>query len=119
LSTTGFILQNDVRKQDYLSVSCFLIAMNRLQSYILDNLTHDSKGIELVFLAYADDIAVVVSSNPSNGRGMSVMRKYVELLDRWFEENGFHLSTTKMKILHCCRKHRCQDPDISLRGIAI
>jgi ribonuclease HI len=29
------------------------------------------------------------------------------------------MSTTKTKILHCCRKHRCQNPDIRLRGIAI
>jgi hypothetical protein len=35
------------------------------------------------------------------------------------EENGFQLSTTKTKILYCCRKHRFQEPDIRLRGIAI
>jgi hypothetical protein len=34
-----------------LSVSCFLIAMNGLQSYVLDNLISNSEGIELVFLA--------------------------------------------------------------------
>jgi hypothetical protein len=38
--------------------------MNGLQSYVLDNLISDSEGIELVFLAYADDIAVAVSSYP-------------------------------------------------------
>jgi hypothetical protein len=93
--------------------------MNGLHSFILDNLTHDSEGIELVFIAYANDIAVAVSSDPKNGRGMLVIRKVVELVDRWLEENGFEMSTTKTKIVHFCRKHRCQNPDIRLRGIAI
>jgi hypothetical protein len=44
-------------------------------------LTHDSEGIELVFLAYADDIAVAVSSDPKNATGMSIMHKVVELVD--------------------------------------
>jgi hypothetical protein len=30
---------------------------------------------------------------------MLVIRKVVELVDRWFEENGFQMSTTKTKIL--------------------
>jgi hypothetical protein len=77
-----------------LSVSCLLIAMNGLQSYVLDNLTHDSEGIELVCMAYADDIAVPVSSDLKNGRGMLVIRKVVELVDRWLEENGFQMSKT-------------------------
>jgi hypothetical protein len=102
-----------------LSVSYFLIASNGLQSYVLDKLINDSEGIELVFLANADDIAVAVSSDSRNGKGLLVIRKFVELVDRWLEENGFQMSTTKTKILHCCRKHPCQDPDIRLRGIAI
>jgi hypothetical protein len=53
-----------------------------------------------VFLAYADDIAVAVSSESRNGRGMSVIRKVVELVDRWLKENGLQiLSTTKTKKL--------------------
>jgi hypothetical protein len=73
---------------------------------VLDNSTHDSvdsEGIELVFLAYADDIAVAVSSESRNRRGMSVIRKVVELVDRWLEENGFQMSTKKTKILHSCK----------------
>jgi hypothetical protein len=58
--------------------------MNGLQSYTLDidNLTHDSEGNELFFLAYADDIAVALSSDPRNRRRMSGMRNVVELVDR-------------------------------------
>jgi hypothetical protein len=40
----------------------------------------------------------IVYSDPRNGRGMSVILKYLELLDRWLEENGFQMSTTKTKI---------------------
>jgi hypothetical protein len=54
-------------------------------------------------LAYADDLAVAVSSESRNRRGMSVISKVVELVDRWLEENGFQMSTTKTKILHCCK----------------
>jgi hypothetical protein len=75
--------------------------MNGLQSYVLDNLINDREEIELVFLAYADEIAVAVSLDPRNERGF-----IVELVDRCIEENGFQMSTTKTKTLHCCRKHR-------------
>jgi hypothetical protein len=111
LSTTGFILQNDVRKQEYLRLRD---RYYRLQSYILDNLTHDSERIKLVSLAYADDIAVAVSSDPRIEKGTSVMRKYVELLDRWLEENGFQMSTRKTKILHFAAENTAVRTQISV-----
>jgi hypothetical protein len=65
------------------------------------------KEINWSFWHNADDIAVAVSSDPRNGRRISGMCKVVKLLDIWLEENDFH------------QKHRCQDPDIRLRGIEI
>jgi hypothetical protein len=63
---------------------------------------------------HADDIAVAVSSDPRNRRGMLVIRKVVELVDRWLEENDFQMSTTKTKILYIAAENTVVRTQISV-----
>jgi hypothetical protein len=89
-----------------LSVSCFLIASNGLQSYVLGqfDLKNDREKIELVFLAYADDIAVAVSSDPRNGRGLLVCWLYEQC---WLYERSWSWWTDGLKkMVSRCQRRR-------------
>lgn len=107
LSSEEFI-ENGVPQGGVLSVTLFLVAINGIFSLIPPN---DSCKI----LVYADDI-VIYNTTQDNSLQCIEIQKTLNKVGNWATKNGFKFSVNKTKIMHFCRKHRCQKTMFSLNG---
>jgi len=110
------IQENGVPQGSVLSVTCFLISMNGLEKFVIEKINFEFPAIEIIFLTYADDIAVAITGDPLENDGFLAMQRTIELVEEWLGKNGFELSINKTNVLHCCRKRTCNVGSFSIGG---
>jgi hypothetical protein len=60
-----------------MAVSCFLVAINGLKKFVLNIMNLEFPGMDIIFLTYADDIAVAITADPKRESGFVAMQRII------------------------------------------
>lgn len=88
-------LENGVPQGENLSVILFLIAMNKLEEYLPQ---------EIKIGLFADDLVIYCSGKNINTIKL-LLQRALRSLELWSQTTGFHFSTQKTKAVHFTKTH--------------